>query len=55
VTLLNHLDLEDVIITEQHDGKSSFERPDLESLRDWIGEYAIGELWEKNVLGGRPY
>lgn len=55
VTLLNQVDPEDVIVTEQHDGASSFERPDWEALQSWLHEYAIGELWEKNVLGGRPY
>ncbi|MHB8245513.1 MAG: AAA family ATPase [Acidimicrobiales bacterium] len=55
VTLLNQLDPEDVIITEQHDGGTKFVRPDWEALRSWLSEYAVGELWEKNVLGGRPY
>lgn len=55
VTLLNQVDPEDVIVTEQHDGASTFERPDWEALQSWLRDYAIGELWEKNVLGGRPY
>lgn len=55
VTLLNQVDPEDVIITEQHDGASSFRRPDWPALQSWLSEYAVGELWEKNVLGGRPY
>jgi predicted ATPase len=55
VTLLNQLDPEDVIITEQREGASSFDRPDWKSLRSWLDDYALGELWEKNVLGGRPY
>ncbi len=55
VTLLNQLDPEDIIVTEQRGGESSFERPDWQALQSWLDEYAIGELWEKNVLGGRPY
>lgn len=55
VTLLNQLDPADVVITEQHDGSSSFEHPDWEALNSWLEEYSIGELWEKNVIGGRPY
>ena len=27
---------------------------DLEMLADWLQEYSLSELWEKNVLGGRP-
>lgn len=55
VTLLNQLDPEDIIITEQHDGATQFVRPDWAALEAWLSEYAVGELWEKNVLGGRPY
>ena len=55
VTLLNQLDLGEIVVVEQHYGESSFERPDIDSLQQWLSEYAIGELWEKNVLGGRPY
>ncbi len=55
VTLLNQLDPEDIIITEQHDGATDFVRPDWPALEAWLAEYAVGELWEKNVLGGRPY
>lgn len=55
VTLLNQLDPEDIIITEQHDGATEFVRPDWQALEAWLAEYAVGELWEKNVFGGRPY
>jgi len=55
VTLLNQVDPEDVIVTEQRDGASTFARPDWAALQAWLGKYALGELWEKNVLGGRPY
>ena len=54
VTLLNQLDPQDIIVTEQRDGASVFERLDADKLESWLDEYAIGELWEKNVLGGRP-
>jgi hypothetical protein len=23
-------------------------------LSEWLKEYTLGELWQKNVLGGRP-
>ena len=55
VTLLNQLDADDIVITELHDGASTFERPDWAALQSWLTEYSVGELWEKNVLGGRPY
>lgn len=54
VTLLDHLHPEEVIVAEQEDGASSFRRLEELPLRDWLEEYTVGELWLKNVLGGRP-
>lgn len=54
VTLLDNFPLEQVIVAE-HDGKSSvFRRLVAENYQAWLENYSIGELWEKNVLGGRP-
>lgn len=27
---------------------------DTEKLQDWLEEYCLSELWERNILGGRP-
>jgi predicted ATPase len=54
VTLLNRFDIESVVIAEQVNGASSLVRPDVASLDAWLGEYGLGELWEKNLIGGRP-
>jgi predicted ATPase len=54
VSFLNHLDVEQVIVTEHTNGGSSFIRPDSNEMDNWLAEYSLGELWEKNVLGGRP-
>lgn len=54
VTFLNHFEPEDIIVVDRSNGESLFKRLDKNTLTDWLNEYAIGELWEKNVLGGRP-
>ncbi len=54
VSLLNQLDLENVIVTEQVNGETSFHKPSTKLLEQWLEEYSVGELWEKNLLGGRP-
>jgi predicted ATPase len=54
VTLMNQFELDDLIVVERRDGASVFERPDPERLADWLADYSLGELWEKNLLGGRP-
>lgn len=54
VTLVNQLSAADVIVVDREGGQSVFRRLDEGALQGWIAEYALGELWEKNVLGGRP-
>jgi predicted ATPase len=54
VTLVNQFSPEDLIIVERADGQSVFHRLDSDSLTSWLDDYALGELWEKNVIGGRP-
>jgi hypothetical protein len=52
--LLDHLTPEEVIVAEQDDNASTFRRLEEESLRNRMEDYGLGELWLKNVLGGRP-
>jgi len=54
VTLMNQFELGDLVIVERRDGASVFERPDPGRLSEWLADYSLGELWEKNLLGGRP-
>lgn len=44
----------DIVIVERKGRESIFTRPNWESLKEWVDTYSIAELWEKNVLGGRP-
>lgn len=45
---------EEVIVAETRDRESSFRRLDADSLQNWMEEYSLGELWQKNVIGGGP-
>jgi predicted ATPase len=54
VELINQLEPGDVIVTERREGASVFHRLDGERLSEWLEEYALGELWKMNVVGGRP-
>ena len=53
-TLLDHFDPEDVLVTERVDGATKLRRLDGETLKVWLEDYSLGQLWEKNELGGRP-
>lgn len=54
VELLNEFDAEDLIVVEKRQGASTFRRLDCTALEEWLQEYTLGELWNKNILGGRP-
>lgn len=54
VPLVNEFSIDDLIIVEREQGKSIFKRYDEKDFQGWLEEYSVGELWEKNILGGRP-
>jgi predicted ATPase len=54
VTLLNQFAVDDIVVVDREDGASTFARLDAGTLATWLDKYAIGELWEKNLIGGRP-
>ncbi len=54
VELLNELTPDDVIVVDQVDGASTFRRFTQDELSGWLEQYSMGELWKRNVLGGRP-
>lgn len=52
--LLDELTPEQVIVVNHLDGESTFERLNSSNLSSWLMEYTLGQLWEKNELGGLP-
>ncbi len=52
--LLDHFELEDVLVAERVDGATRFSRLESSQLESWLESYSLGQLWEKNELGGRP-
>jgi len=55
VPLIDEFEPEDVVVVEREGRESVFRRLDSERLADWLKEYSLGELWQKNVLGGGPF
>ncbi len=52
--LLDHFQPEDVLVTDRVDGGTQLTRLDSAKLATWLQDYSLGQLWEKNELGGRP-
>jgi len=52
--LLDHFEPEDILVTELEEGATTIKRLNAEELKQWLEEYSLGQLWEKNYFGGRP-
>ena len=52
--LLDHFQPEDVLVANRVGGGTQFSRLDSSKLASWLNDYSLGQLWEKNELGGRP-
>jgi len=53
-SFISQFDPADIIVVERKDKESVFRRLPLEKLKQWIDDYSLGELWEMNLLEGRP-
>lgn len=53
-TLLDAFEPDQIVVTEMHNGETVLRRLSAKELHEWLAEYSLSELWEKNVLGGRP-
>lgn len=54
-SFINNFDPEDVIVVNRADKESKFERLNSKELEAWLDEYSLGEVWEKNIVGGGPH
>jgi predicted ATPase len=54
VTLVNHFEPSKVWTVDRQEHESVFTHLSEERMAGWLDDYALGELWEKNVLGARP-
>jgi len=54
VPLVNEFTIDDLIIVEREKSATVFKRHEEDEFKTWLEDYSVGELWEKNILGGRP-
>jgi len=52
--LIDHFEPEDIVVVERENGESLFKRLDKADLKVWLEDYSLGDLWQRNVFGGRP-
>jgi len=53
-TLINQLLPEHVWVVDREEGQSVFRHLTDADMSSWLEDYSLGELWEKNIIGGRP-
>lgn len=54
VPLVNRFLPEDILVVDRVDGQSTFKHLEPSEIENWLDEYGLGDLWEKNIIGGRP-
>lgn len=54
VTLISNFSIDDLIVVGRDNNQSTFHRLNPDQFSQWLEEYSVGELWEKNIIGGRP-
>jgi predicted ATPase len=54
MALIDHFSAEQIVVVDRPERETLFHRLDPVALTEWLAEYSLSELWEKNVLGGRP-
>ncbi len=53
-SFLNFFEPAEIVTVETDAGESVFRRLEPDQLEDWLEDYSIGELWQRNVVGGGP-
>lgn len=53
-TLVDQFSPEDIVTVDREEQQSVFRRHDTEELSGWLSNYSLGEIWDKNLIGGRP-
>lgn len=56
VTFANQFDPDDIVVVDRQEEASRLRRLQPRELDAWLNEfdYGVGDLWEKNIIGGTP-
>ena len=54
--LIDEFEANDIVVVERNEKEkcSLFKKLNQETLGNWLDRYSMSELWEKNIIGGRP-
>lgn len=54
VSMVSQFFPEEVIVVDREQDASVFRRLNSKELEVWLENYSLGEIWEMNLVGGRP-
>jgi predicted ATPase len=54
VTLVNQMKPEHIVVVDRDSEQSTFRWLNKEEMSHWIDDFGLGDMWEKNLIGGRP-
>lgn len=54
ISMVNNFEIEDLVVIDRKGRNSEYHRPNPENLQAYIEEFSTGQIWEKNIIGGRP-
>ena len=56
VNLIDNFEPENIIVVDRDkkEEQSVFRNLELHELDQWLQDYSLGEIWDKNLIGGRP-
>ena len=52
--LVDAFDLSEIFVLDLEDGQTKVRKLYKSDYQHWLDEFTTGELWQKNLLGGRP-
>jgi len=54
--LIDEFEANDIVVVERNKKEkcSLFKKLNEETLENWLDRYSLSDLWEKNIIGGRP-
>ena len=52
--LVDAFDLDEIFVLETDAGRTIVQRHEEKQFENWLARYSTGEIWQKNLLGGRP-
>ncbi len=54
INLVDYFEPEDILVADRENKETVFKRLDKDLLKAWLEDYSLGEVWEKNIIGGQP-